>query len=421
MPENDAFCSIQGQTGSAHQLSKDAEVLYARCAVHWHRLPKSVQQYTNVGESKAESTILRCLKRFPQYDRRGRLHSISHWKLYYSVTYFILRRLLYITLFGDPFAIMIYSGYCKRLFRRGLSGLCILGTRSLSHLFKKPSSHFFQHWPSHESNAKSTNIEQKELARGMCSKSFCNAFNANGPPRNMKKSLDLSKVEEEQMAFIGWIWYLKNGALTLIPSKLEEEAIAMGKILGQDAMDQSDLQGVDGNLIWIALGVHPILSTLQYAFLLSHWSHSENKSLIKMTKRELFTLTRAIPLSSVYLYQAVWTNDASKSAGAVVYTIQRRNRFLTYAIRSCYFSASWRAQLTVFVCSANWKTAFVHRLLRKEHINALEAAPAFIVSGRTGCLPCKTWSWPHCAEGCITILVIIETLEETQIATLFCL
>lgn len=211
-------------------------------------------------------------------------------------------------------------------------------------------------------------------------------FEAHGLHRKTSKSSPINAVVTDQMPFMGWSFDLSSQTLSPLPNKIDAAVSDTMRILASETVSPEALKSAIGRLIWIALGARPLLSTLLHVFHVADKTQHLKPSLAAVTKRELFTIARILPLSSIRLQRPTWgiiiAFDASQRAGGVCYAplpYQMNSGFEKFVYKEPDArSEKDKLKLTALVKSLPWETAFSHKWRRAQHINTLEGHAAVL-------------------------------------------
>ncbi|KAI0558954.1 hypothetical protein FGB62_177g010 [Gracilaria domingensis] len=202
-------------------------------------------------------------------------------------------------------------------------------------------------------------------------------------PVKRSKSSPVGVVETVEMPFIGWVWYLKRGVIRPKAEKLQLVA-KEAAVVNHMPLDEVRVRSLVGRIVWIALGLRPLLSVLYRTFQYLQAPNELSNELEASVKREICMICRLLPFSHIRLTRGFWHRiiafDASPVAGAVVYTdvdVQEL-QLLLQRLSGKFRDPTDCKTIVQFVCSRKWTTAFVHRWRRQEHINALEAHTAVL-------------------------------------------
>jgi len=226
------------------------------------------------------------------------------------------------------------------------------------------------------------NPEVTILFNHVCSE----VFEAHGLPRKTGKSSPLNAVVTDKMPFMGWSFDFTRQILRPLPKKMHAAIADAGRVLASKTVSPEALKSTIGRLIWIALGARPILSSLLHVFHVAEKLSLLKPSLAAVAKRELFTITRILPLSHIRLQRPTWeiiiAFDASNTAGGVCFAtlpVQMITGFEKFMYdKPDARSAKEVLKLAALVKSLSWETAFCHKWRRSQHINSLECNAAVL-------------------------------------------
>lgn len=206
-------------------------------------------------------------------------------------------------------------------------------------------------------------------------------FEENGLPVKTSKSLPVGTVESTVLRFIGWSWHFQYGEIYPRSDKVADTISLLLRCLSSSSDPLRNVERALGRLVWLSLGMRPLLSVLGHTFRAIEDARSNGERHVAMgfeLRRELAMMSTLVPLSRVDVRRSTWgvavCFDASEIAGAVVYGDADPRELDPMAAPRNVEKVEWKKAVSGFVQSVEWNTAFAHQWTREEHINSLEAA-----------------------------------------------